>query len=78
VERNNLNKKGKWHTSYRFSELEAAKTWGLTPAQWDGETDNSRAEMLGLEIVISEMKAYEDFLEDEKQLRRDAMKSLKG
>jgi len=34
--------------------------------------------MLGLEIVISEMKAYEDFLEDEKQLRRDAMKSLKG
>lgn len=78
MERNHLNKKGKWHTSFRFSELEAAKTWGLTPAEWDSEPENSRAEMMGLELVVSEMKAYEDFLEEEKQLRKEAMRAVKG
>lgn len=45
-------------TSYRFHELSAAKSWGLTPSQFDGLPIHERAEMLAHVALEDVREAY--------------------
>ncbi len=47
-------------------ELKTAKAWGLTPDQWDNESDASKAQMLGYEDVSATMAAYDDQVHEDK------------
>ena len=58
--------------------METAKAWHLTPSKWDDLSEHDRAEMLALETTVSDMRAYEDYLEDERQLRNKAQQAVKG
>lgn len=74
----NLRGKGKWYTSYRFREVETAKSWGLTPSQWDELGEFDKAEMLAYESTLGLMKMYEEHLEEDRQVRNNALQSVKG
>lgn len=56
--------------------METAKTWHLTPSKWDELSEHDRAEMLAFETTVSDMRAYEDYLEDERQLRNKAQQAV--
>lgn len=58
--------------------METAKAWHLTPSKWDELSEHDRAEMLAFETTVSDMRAYEDYLEDERQLRNEAQQAVKG
>ncbi len=79
MERYSLHSRGgKWLTSQRFHELETAKAWGLTPSQWDSLDESDRCQMLAFETTVGEMRSYEDYLEDERQVRSKAQQAMKG
>lgn len=43
----------------RFLEMQAARAWGLTPAQWDNLDNLDRAEMMALRRAEAIMEGYE-------------------
>lgn len=58
--------------------MELAKSWGLLPSKWDDLSDYDKAEIMGYESVLSMMRAYEDYLEEDKRIRAESANSLKG
>lgn len=51
----------------RFVELETAQAWHLTPDEWDGKSEDSRAEMMAMMRVKAQMQSYEDYLAEMKR-----------
>lgn len=63
--------------SKRFAELETAKAWGLTPAQWDDEPEESRAEMVAFEQVMGGMQMFQEYEAERKRAAQDAKRPRK-
>lgn len=58
------SKKSNWFYSRRYSELKVAKYWGLTPFQWDGESEESKAEMIAFYGTENKIATYEKHLRE--------------
>lgn len=51
--------KGHWRYSPRFLQVRAAKSWGLTPSQFDALPRGERAWMIAEMLAVSDMEAFD-------------------
>jgi len=44
----------------------------MKPSAWDASSEEDKAEMVAFEVTLGDMRAYEEHLEEQKRIAKDA------